>query len=37
MLKCAAFYARFGQAYCDLAADRHNPTPLSFKRKKVRR
>jgi putative selenium metabolism hydrolase len=35
MLKCAAFYARFPQAYCDLAAGRDNPTSLSFNRKKL--
>ena len=34
LTKCAAFYAGFGQAYCDLAAGRSNATPTSFKRKK---
>ncbi len=33
MVNCAAFYARFGQAYCDLAAGREHRTPMSFKRK----
>ena len=32
MVKCAAFYAAFGQAYCDLAAGRPNPTSMTFKR-----
>jgi putative selenium metabolism hydrolase len=35
MVKCAAFYAAFGQAYCDLAAGRPNPTPMTFKRRKA--
>jgi putative selenium metabolism hydrolase len=34
MVDCAAFYAAFGQAYCDLAADRPNKTPMTFKTKK---
>ena len=34
LVRCAAFYARFGQAYCDLAAGRPNPTKMNFKRKK---
>jgi putative selenium metabolism hydrolase len=34
MIKCAAFYAGFGQAYCDLAAGRENTTNMSFKRRK---
>lgn len=33
LVKCAAFYARFGQAYCDLAAGRTNTTSMKFKRK----
>lgn len=33
LIKCAAFYAGFGQAYCDLAAGRKNSTPMNFKRK----
>ena len=35
MVKCAAFYAGFGQAYCDLAADRPNETPMTVKRRKA--
>jgi putative selenium metabolism hydrolase len=31
IVKCAAFYAHFGQAYCDLAAGRLHDTPLTFK------
>ena len=34
MVDCAAFYAAFPQAYCDLAAGRENDTPMAFKRKK---
>ncbi len=34
LIRCAAFYAGFGQAYCDLAHGRPNNTPMSFKRKK---
>ena len=34
LVNCAAFYARFGQAYCDLAAKRPNTTSMKFKRKK---
>ena len=34
LVDCAAFYASFGGAYCDLAADRPNKTPMTFKRKK---
>ena len=34
LVKCAAFYAGFPQAYCDLAAGRPNDTPMTFKRKK---
>ncbi|MGI9429029.1 MAG: YgeY family selenium metabolism-linked hydrolase [Bythopirellula sp.] len=33
MVDCAAFYASYGQAYCDLAAQRPNQTTMSFKRK----
>jgi putative selenium metabolism hydrolase len=33
MVKCAAFYAGFGSAYCDLAAKRENKTPMTVKRK----
>ena len=33
LVKCAAFYAGFGQAYCDLAAGRENPTNMTVKRK----
>ena len=33
MIKCAAFYARFPQAYCDLAAGRPNATSMEVKRK----
>ncbi len=35
LLKCAAFYAGYGRAYCDLAAGRDNSTSLAFKRKKA--
>lgn len=34
MIDCAAFYAGYPQAYCDLAAGRKNGTPMNFKRKK---
>jgi acetylornithine deacetylase/succinyl-diaminopimelate desuccinylase-like protein len=34
LVKCAAFYAGFPQAYCDLAAGRPNETNMSVKRKK---
>lgn len=34
MIDCAAFYAGFGQSYCDLAAGRANKTNMSFRRKK---
>ena len=34
LVKCAAFYAGFGPAYCDLAAGRANGNPLKFKRMK---
>lgn len=34
MVKCAAFYAGFGQAYCDLAADRPHNTKMNVKRRK---
>ncbi len=34
MVDCAAFYASFGQAYCDLAAERPNKTSMNVKRKK---
>jgi putative selenium metabolism hydrolase len=33
LVNCAAFYAAFGTAYCDLAAGRANGGELSFKRK----
>ena len=29
LVKCAAFYAGFGQAYCDLAAGRPNDTNMN--------
>jgi putative selenium metabolism hydrolase len=32
LVKCAAFYAGFGPAYCDLAAGRTNSNALKFKR-----
>jgi putative selenium metabolism hydrolase len=32
LVNCAAFYAAFGPAYCDLAAGRGNGKPLTFKR-----
>lgn len=34
MIRCAAFYARYGQAYCDLNNGRENKTPMSFRRRK---
>jgi len=34
MVDCAAFYASFGQSYCDLAAGRPNKTAMNVKRKK---
>jgi len=34
LVDCAAFYAAYGQAYCDLAAGRDNKTPMTVKRKK---
>ncbi len=34
LIKCAAFYAGFGQAYCDLAAGRENKTKMNVKRRK---
>jgi putative selenium metabolism hydrolase len=34
LVNCAAFYAAFGPAYCDLAAGRGNGKPLRFKRMK---
>lgn len=33
LVKCAAFYAGFGQAYCDLAANRPNKTKMNVKRR----
>ncbi len=33
LVRCAAFYARYGQAYCDLAAGRPHQTSMKFKRK----
>ena len=33
MVDCAAFYAGFGQAYCNLAANRPNESSMAFKRK----
>ena len=35
LMKCAAFYAGFGSAYCDLAAGRKNHAPMNFRRKKT--
>jgi hypothetical protein len=32
LVNCAAFYAAFGQQYCDVAAGRGNGKPLKFKR-----
>lgn len=34
LVKCAAFYAGFGQAYCDLAAGRPNATKMNVKRQR---
>ena len=34
LVKCAAFYAGFGQSYCDLAAKRPNNTKMDVKRRK---
>jgi len=34
LVDCAAFYAGYPQAYCDLAADRPHSIPMNFKRKK---
>ncbi len=34
LIKCAAFYAGFGQAYCDLAHKRPNTTKMNVKRRK---
>ena len=34
LVKCAAFYAGFPQAYCDLAAGRPNKTKMTVKHKK---
>lgn len=34
LVDCAAFYAAYGQAYCDLAAGRPHKIPMNFKRKK---
>lgn len=34
LVDCAAFYAAYGPAYCDLAAGRPNKTSMTFKRKK---
>ncbi len=34
LVKCAAFYAGFGEAYCDLAAKRPNKTKMNVKRRK---
>ncbi|HEX2475267.1 MAG TPA: YgeY family selenium metabolism-linked hydrolase [Lacipirellulaceae bacterium] len=34
LVNCAAFYAAFGQTYCDQAAGRGNDKPLKFKRVK---
>jgi len=34
LVRCAAFYAGFGQAYCDLAAKRPNKTKMNVKRRK---
>jgi putative selenium metabolism hydrolase len=33
LVRCAAFYAGFGEAYCDLAAKRPNKTRMNVKRK----
>ena len=34
LVDCAAFYAGYGQAYCDLSAGRPNSTSMTIKRKK---
>ena len=34
LVDCAAFYAAYGQAYCDLAAGRPHKIPMNFKRRK---
>ena len=34
LVDCAAFYAGYGQAYCDLANGRSHDIPMNFKRKK---
>ena len=34
LVDCAAFYAAYPQAYCDLAAGRPNKAPMNIKRKK---
>jgi putative selenium metabolism hydrolase len=34
LVKCAAFYAGFGEAYCDLASKRPNKTKMNVKRRK---
>ena len=34
LVKCAAFYAGFGQSYCDLAHKRPNKTKMNVKRRK---
>ena len=34
LVKCAAFYAGFGQSYCDLAHKRPNKTMMNVKRRK---
>jgi putative selenium metabolism hydrolase len=34
LVKCAAFYAGFGEAYCDLAHKRPNKTKMNVKRRK---
>ncbi len=34
LVDCAAFYAGYGQVYCDLAAGRPHDTSMNFKRKK---
>jgi putative selenium metabolism hydrolase len=35
LIDCAAFYAGFGPAYCDLSAKRPNDSPMTFKRKQT--
>ncbi len=34
LVDCAAFYAAYGQVYCDLTAGRPHKIPMNFKRKK---